>query len=185
MVPRGWVKIVSQLSAYRIKLLHFNKLTQRAAQTLFYWGPCITPMSNYYHRGVIWQNLNFGMRPSVFESVLTEPSLPTEQCGPCPGCSWQLPASPSPVFCTIALLDHSESHQAISVSFEAQCAPGRGLLHIIKVVRGNLVAYFLKDFHRHRPFWIIDKIPQILPEIHARELSSLYISEHLFLPAMN
>ena len=47
------------------------------------------------------------------------------------------------------------------MSFVTQCALGRGLFHIMKVVRGNFVAYFLKDFHRHRPFWIIDKIPQI------------------------
>lgn len=99
----GWVKIVSKLSAYGIKLLHFNKLIQRAAQTLFYWGPCITPMSNYHHRGVIWQNLNFGMRPSVFERVLTEPPRPTEQCRPRLGCSRQLTAALSPVFCTITL----------------------------------------------------------------------------------
>lgn len=103
LVPGGWVKIVSKLSAYRMKLLHFNKLIQRAAQTLFYWGPCITPMSNYHHRGAIWQNLNFGMRPSVFERVLTEPSRPAEQCRPRPGCTRQLTAAPSPEFCTITL----------------------------------------------------------------------------------
>lgn len=67
--------------------------------------------------------------------------------------------------------------------YSTHAAWGGGSFNTMKAVRGDSMTCFSKELHRHRYFWITDKIPQTLPRMRAKVIIIIHLQ--VFVPASN